>query len=217
MIDQEHQENINRISDEYKTLFDEGFIILDTETTDLYGEVIELAIIDSNGSTVFNHKIKPRERKITKTAESIHGITMEMLEGEEYLSFYLDELRDIFAKNKNLVIYNKAFDIECLNVSLNVNDEPEFKFGFKCMDLKIKCAMEDYACYYNQYNDYFWSYTWQKLTTAAERFDFDFTNIKPHEALSDCLMTLHVVKSMAQKKSDRPDLLAKLREQQNTQ
>ena len=71
-------------------------IILDTETTDLYGEVIELAIINNEGSVLFNHKIKPKEEKITPTAEAIHHISMEMLKDEKELSFYMDELTTIF-------------------------------------------------------------------------------------------------------------------------
>ena len=42
-----------------------------------------------------------------------------------------------------------------------------------------------------------------RLETAAKRFDFDFTNITPHEALSDCFMTLHVIESMAKKKTEK--------------
>ncbi|MDM1797873.1 hypothetical protein LZ349_28175, partial [Serratia marcescens] len=132
--------------------------------------------------------------------EAIHHISMEMLKDEKELSFYMDELTAIFSKYKNLVIYNAAFDIECLNVSLNANDFQEFKLVF---DINIKCAMRDYAYYYNEYNDYFNDYKWQRLETAAKRFDFDFTNITPHEALSDCFMTLHVIESMAKKKTEK--------------
>ncbi|EDN4837782.1 hypothetical protein B1Q65_004405, partial [Salmonella enterica subsp. enterica serovar Ituri] len=71
--------NINEISEKYKKILDEGCIILDTETTDLYGEVIELAIINNEGSVLFNHKIKPKGEKITPTAEAIHHISMEIL------------------------------------------------------------------------------------------------------------------------------------------
>lgn len=192
--------NINEMSEKYKKILDEGCIILDTETTDLYGEVIELAIINNEGSVLFNHRIKPKEQKIKPNAEAIHHISMEMLKDEKELSFYMDELTDIFTKYKNLVIYNAAFDIECLNVSLNANDFQEFKVIF---GINIKCAMRDYACYYNEYNDYFNDYKWQRLETAAKRFDFDFTNITPHEALSDCFMTLHVIESMAKKKTEK--------------
>ncbi|CZV59152.1 MULTISPECIES: 3'-5' exonuclease [Enterobacteriaceae] len=192
--------NINEMSEKYKKILDEGCIILDTETTDLYGEVIELAIINNEGSVLFNHRIKPKEQKIKPNAEAIHHISMEMLKDEKELSFYMDELTDIFTKYKNLVIYNAAFDIECLNVSLNANDFQEFKVIF---GINIKCAMRDYAYYYNEYNDYFNDYKWQRLETAAKRFDFDFTNITPHEALSDCFMTLHVIESMAKKKTEK--------------
>ena len=188
------------MSEKYKKILDEGCIILDTETTDLYGEVIELAIINNEGSVLFNHRIKPKEQKIKPNAEAIHHISMEMLKDEKELSFYMDELTAIFTEYKNLVIYNAAFDIECLNVSLNANDFQEFKVIF---GINIKCAMRDYAYYYNEYNDYFNDYKWQRLETAAKRFDFDFTNITPHEALSDCFMTLHVIESMAKKKTEK--------------
>ncbi|EBQ6498537.1 3'-5' exonuclease [Salmonella enterica] len=196
--------NINEISEKYKKILDEGCIILDTETTDLYGEVIELAIINNEGSVLFNHKIKPEEEKITPTAEAIHHISMEMLKDEKELSFYMDELTTIFSDYKNLVIYNATFDLECLQQSLRANDVSEFfDWGFKCPDLNIECAMLDYAYYYNEYSYYFNDYKWQRLEVAARRFDFDFTNITPHRALSDCLMTLHVIESMAKKRSEK--------------
>lgn len=201
--------NINETSEKYKKILDEGCIILDTETTDLYGEVIELAIINNEGSVLFNHKIKPKEEKITPTAEAIHHISMEMLKDEKELSFYMDELTTIFSDYKNLVIYNAAFDLECLQQSLRTNDVSEFfDWGFKSPDLNIECAMLDYAYYYNEYSYYFNDYKWQRLEIAARRFDFDFTNITPHRALSDCLMTLHVIESMAKKRSEKFHSLA---------
>lgn len=63
--------------------------------------------------------------------------------------------------------------------------------------------MLDYAYYYNEYSYYFNDYKWQRLEVAARRFDFDFTNITPHRALSDCLMTLHIIESMAKKRSEK--------------
>lgn len=201
--------NINEMSGKYKSILDEGCIILDTETTVLDGEIIELAIINNQGSVLFNQMIKPKKDKITRSAQDIHKISMDMLKNEKELPFYMDELTAIFSDYKNLVIYNAAFDVQCLQQSLRANDVSKFfKDGFKCQDLNIECAMLDYAYYYNEYSYYFNDYKWQRLETAARRFDFDFTNITPHRALSDCLMTLHVIESMSKNKSDKVYSLA---------
>ncbi len=60
---------------------------------------------------MFSHKIKPKEEKITPTAEAIHHMSVEMLKDEKELSFYMDELTTIFLDYKNIVIYNAAFDL----------------------------------------------------------------------------------------------------------
>lgn len=51
-------------------------VILDTETTDLYGAVIEIAVIDAcTGKTLLGTLVNPGDVRITEGAFAVHGIT----------------------------------------------------------------------------------------------------------------------------------------------
>lgn len=197
--------NKKEITEKYKKIAEEDFIILDTSTTDLYSEVIDIAIIDNHKNILFNQLIKPRfETEIAEDVFDVHNISMSMLKDKKELSFYIEELTDIFSKYKNIFIYNAEFDIYCLQHSLKSNNiDKSFKDAFNCHDSNIVCAMLDYAYYYNDFNDYFLDYTYQKLSTAARRFkfddydDYDEILINSRKSLRDCIMTLHVIDSIA--------------------
>ena len=48
-------------------------VILDVETTDLHGRVCELAVIDTNGATLFDTLVNPG-CPISPAATAVHGI-----------------------------------------------------------------------------------------------------------------------------------------------
>ncbi len=48
---------------------------------------------------------------------------------------------------------------------------------------------------YDKWNSYHGNYRWQSLSTAADYFGIDISGA--HNAATDCLMTLEVVKAMA--------------------
>ena len=64
--------------------------------------------------------------------------------------------------------------------------------------LKVELT-ENYAgvTIYGDYNDYWGDYTWQKLTTCARYYHYDWGNTKAHGALADALATLYCYKKMA--------------------
>ncbi|HKK74692.1 MAG TPA: 3'-5' exonuclease [Saprospiraceae bacterium] len=157
-----------------------NYVILDTETTGL-GEsdvIVELAIIDIDGTPIFDSLFKPSiKKRISKEASSIHKITMQDLQDASHFSLYVEHIQSILT-SKNVIIYNADFDERLL---FQTCDQEECAF----LRFHAECAMMQYSRFVGQWNDYHDNYSWQKLKGGD------------HSALGDCLATLNVIKKMA--------------------
>lgn len=159
-----------------QTLQRSDVLILDTETTDLDGEVVELAIINLKGETVYSQRFNPLS-PISEGAQAIHGLTAEILTSEPRFS---DEYLTIcnHLKTAGLVlIYNAMFDMGILRQTCRLHGVDMFNF-------EPECLMEWYAQYCNEWSDYHKSYRWQPLGGD-------------HTALGDCRAALATLKEMA--------------------
>lgn len=167
------------------------FVILDTETTGLKsGEICEISIIDADGNTLFNQLVKTKD-PIPTSASTIHGITDDMVKDCPTWLDVQPGVRRILA-GQNVVIYNATYDRKNMHQSDDVWSIPyvDYKAEATYWD-----AMEFYAEYYGDWNDWHKSYTWQKLSNAASQQGIEVKYA--HRALGDCLMTLGVIKAMA--------------------
>ena len=174
MFEQDRNQSIQWTKE---VLQDPNLIILDTETTGLDGdaEVVQIAIIDGNGNILFNSLVKPL-RGIRSEALAINHITEAMVENAPTFKDIFPTLQKII-EDKRLVIYNANYDMRVMHQS--GDDLPPF------FNVIVNCAMEAYAKYVSDWNDYYGSYRWQKLPSGD------------HSALGDCLATLKLIKQMA--------------------
>lgn len=168
-------ESINRAK---AILADETVVILDTETTDLNGEIIEIAIINTEGETLLNKRIKPQTNYMHPKAIATHGITLKVLESEPEFKEVYPEIQSI-TKDKHVVIYNADFDTSRLQHDCQLSELEPFQF-------KVSCAMLIYSQFVGDWNDYHGNYRWQRLPSGD------------HSALGDCLATLRVLNKMAE-------------------
>ena len=60
----ERRERSKIIIDKYQELTKDGFFVLDTETTDLQGEVVSFSLIDEKNNILINELCKPTLQKI---------------------------------------------------------------------------------------------------------------------------------------------------------
>lgn len=151
-------------------------LILDTETTDLDGEIIELAIINLKGEDIYNQRFNPLS-EISEGAQAVHGITAEMVADKPR---FADCKFDVFGPliiSGLVLIYNKSFDIARLRHTCKLHglDMPEFRSD---------CLMEWYAQFCNEWSNYHQSYRWQPLGGG-------------HSALGDCKAALVCLQEMA--------------------
>lgn len=166
------------------------FVVLDTETTGLRdAEVCQIAIINSNGEPLLNTLVKP-VYPIPSDATSVHGISMEMVKDAPSWKEIAPKVVEML-KDKTVFIYNAEYDLGVLRYASMCSGFKMEKSWSACY-----CAMEWYAEFYGDWNDYHQSYRWQKLSVAASRCGVATANA--HDALGDCLMTLGVMKYMAE-------------------
>lgn len=162
-------------------------IIIDTETTGLYpnaDELLQVSIIDTNGTTLFNEYLKPINAKTWRAAQRIHHISPEMVEDCKHITEYIDTIQSIIDDADMIIGYNVSFDTAFLETS-----------GIVFQDKEYFDVMMNFAEIYGEWNDYFQDFKWQKLTTCASYYNYEWDE-EAHNALGDCKATLHCYKEM---------------------
>ena len=138
---------------------------LDTETTGLlsrYGlgedEIVEIAIIDSDGRPVLNTLVKPTIKSSWRDAQRIHGISPADVANAPTLEDLLPEVQKII-EGSQIVTYNAGFDVDFF---------PSGVFA----KAKVECAMLAYAEFKGEWNPHYNHYKWHKLSVAAAATGF---------------------------------------------
>lgn len=92
-------------------LFDDDFVVLDTETTGLGrgDEIIELGVIAADGSTLLQTLVFPRSGSVPSAATRVHGLTVADLQGAPTWPEVLPELRGYLA-GRRVLAWNAPFD-----------------------------------------------------------------------------------------------------------
>lgn len=133
-----HDKNLNMeqiIIYDNKNKYDKLIMVLDTETTDFTGDIIQLAWIIYN---VDNHKIYKKYNKFVKdripTNKSIliHNISLEKLrnEGIEFFELMKEFISDLEKVDK-IIGHNISFDVRIINNNLR-------KFNINIIDKYLK-------------------------------------------------------------------------------
>ena len=126
---------------------------------------------------------KPYFEKEWPDAEDVNGISPDMVQDAPYPHELIPTVKGIFDAAGTIVAYNNEFDLGFLR-----------SWGI-CVDGKKQVdVMRDFAEVYGEWNDYFCDYKWQKLTTAAHYYGYDFA---AHDSLEDARATLFVYKKMS--------------------
>lgn len=186
-------------SDEFRAVIRQNnFVILDTETTGLEwpAEIVEIAVIDWTGAALVNSRVKP-VRPIPAGASAVHGIfDKDVADAPEWRMVRAAVFEAV--RGKDVVIYNAAYDIK---LGIWTERLHKTKGENEWAVLPAWCAMEWYAQYWGDWDDYHKSFTWQRLTKAMGQQGLGEKIAGAHGALGDCLMTrelvLHVCAKMA--------------------
>lgn len=166
-------------------LHDRNTLIIDTETTgilkqDSTTEICQLSVINTKGQPVLSLLVNPG-RPIPMVVQKIHGITSEDVKDAPTFKDLAPLLYQTFA-DKHLIAYNAGFDIHLLT---------HLFLKYKCPmpSFEAGCVMEEYAKWNGVWDPRKDDYKWQKLPKLAYG--------KAHDALTDCVSTLELLKLMA--------------------
>lgn len=171
-------------------LADPATVLLDTETTDLGGYVVDLAIVDTAGAVLFESRLNPLV-PIEPGAREVHGLTDEDVGAAPTFAAVAEPIRSVL-DGRRLVAFNADFDAGVLAAELR-RVPPELATGWP--ERKAwRCAMKLYARFVGER---WWDggYRWQPLPGAR------------HAALGDARATLAVLQRMAeraQRATERP-------------
>jgi DNA polymerase-3 subunit epsilon len=151
----------------------DAFAILDTETSGLDGEAMEVAVIDPMGATLFRAFRHPIEAVHPK-ALAVHGLTPEVLEqnGARPWTEWHNDLRSVLT-GRCLVAYNVPFDKRILENTARVEGTESVLSGIK-----------GEVCLMRLWSGFLGVKKWQGLKGD-------------HSALGDCRAALKRIEAMA--------------------
>lgn len=160
-------------------------IVLDTETTGLnvsgsglQDEILQIALIDMQGHTLFNSYIKPYAHQSWPEAESVNHISPAMVQNAPYLHEVAAKLKGYLNAAELLIGYNSiGFDVPMLEQALGPFSDSKKQFD----------AMLEFAPIYGEWSDKYNDYKFKSLSVCAEHFGVQFD---PHDALEDSRATL---------------------------
>ena len=150
-------------------------VYLDTETTGLYppeDEVLAVAIADADGELLLDSLVRPVRNAEWPEAQEIHGIDPKDTADAPTLAELADAIRAAVA-NRNVVIYNAAFDTAFLGDLLAGAAD-------------IHCCMLDWAEDAREWSEYWGGWAWWKLVEAAAKVEFEWSG-QTHSAAPDAL------------------------------
>lgn len=161
-------------------------LVFDLETTGLNpykDEILEAAIVTTDGEILFESRFKPETVKEWPGAQNVNGISPKDVEDAPGLIDKIGEMATLLQNAETIVAYNgKQFDVPFLT-----------KYG---VHLREDAVIDDPMLYgavvYGELRGEGkdTSYKWQKLSVLAEHFGYKDAGW--HNAAADCIATAYV-------------------------
>lgn len=182
-------------------LSDENTLLFDTETTGLVtnnpdpksnSEIVELALVDTKGNTVYHSLFKP-ETEISSTLAVVNDIDQAKLENAPYFKDEWPKIRDLI-NNKTIVGFNnEGFDNSVLRATCE-------RYGY---DLANECNYKtvDMMPIYIRFTNLFRLTQSRAMMIKQEvaRNILGLTSIQTHRADDDCRDLLELMNTMIER------------------
>lgn len=170
-------------------------IYLDTETTGFNDDdqVIQIGIIDHRGNILMNTLVQC-SKDIPEEAFNIHGISNEMLVSAPTFTEVYPKLKAIVEESDRVNIYNSRFDKRLIKQTCDAHGLDPIQYTKE--DSRYKNAIPKDNCVMNAYARMFFDGEYVKLVEACKLEGIDCSDLKAHDAVNDCLMTLRLHQSM---------------------
>jgi DNA polymerase III subunit epsilon len=164
-------------------------IYLDTETTGVnrQDEIVEISILDSDGSVLFESLVKPKN-PIPMEAQRIHGISNTHVASAPAWPILWPRVRELLY-GRPIAAYNASFDLRMMKQSYE-NFGLHWKENLLSMDVML--LYSDYQAVWDPIRS---SMKYFKLDQAGQFFQIKLHN--SHRSTSDALLTRAVLHSIA--------------------
>lgn len=169
-------------------------VYLDFETTGLssdHDEILQVSIIDDKERVLLYKLCKSLKNITWDEAMNINEITPADVAASEPFETYIEDISSILSRAKTIVCYNCPLELGFLN-----------KYGVKYSENnsinKFQDCMLMFAEIYGEWSDYFGDYKWQKLTTAAYYYGYNFEG-QAHNSLADVFATKFIYEKILAK------------------
>jgi DNA polymerase III subunit epsilon len=173
-----------------RSLLEQGPVFLDTETTglDRSAEIVEISIVDSDGSVLFESFIRP-SAPIPAAVTRIHHITDKMVEKAPTWPAVWPMVRTHLA-TRVIAIYNEEYDLRLMQQS-----HARYRLPWK-ENLRTACIMKLYAQFKGDWDPLRRSYRYQNLANAGKQCGLSLANT--HRSNDDTMLARSVLLYMAE-------------------
>ena len=164
-------------------------LYLDTETTglDARAEIVEIALIDHDGSVLLDSLVKPT-RRIPWDATKVHHISDAMVADAPTWAELWPQVQALL-NGRRVGIYNAEFDLRMIAQSHGA-----YKVADTAAGSNAFCIMKLYAEFFGERGGY-GNFKWQSLDKAARQCGIGLPN--SHRAGADALLARTVLEAMA--------------------
>lgn len=164
-------------------------VFLDTETTGLgrQAEIVEIAIVDTNGMVLFESLVRP-VRPIPADVYAIHGISNDMVRTAPLWNQVWSQARQ-FVENRVVAIYNAEFDLRLMQQSMAAVG------GSWSGRISSHCLMKLYAEFRDHYDPIKRGHKWFSLEDARKNAGLSLPN--SHRAVADSLLARAILYHIA--------------------
>lgn len=164
-------------------------VYIDTETTglDKTAEIVEIAVIESDGSILFQSLVKPA-RPIPPGLIRVHGIDNTMVEAAPTFPVVWASLRPLVI-NRKIGFYNAEFDLRMIRQSIEVYRLP-WKDSLTSFDV-----MQLFAALRGDWDPIRRAYRFVKLEDAGRSMNIPLPNA--HRAADDARLTRALLHAIA--------------------
>ncbi len=178
-----------QVIDRIRKLVDSKPVYLDTETTglDKSAEIIEIGIIDSDGSVLYQSYVRPAH-PIPAAASAVNHITMDMVASAPSWPAIWAGLRPIIL-SRPIGIYNAEFDLRMMRQSME-----QYRLNWR-ENLSSFDVMRFFSEYQGVWDSYQRGWKRFRLEDAGRHFNISLPNA--HRATDDSLLTRAVTHCMA--------------------
>ncbi len=154
------------------------YVVLDSETTGLEGEIIDLAIVSLDSTVLFNELLRP-QCAIEEGAMAVHGITEAMVASAHTFAEHWAHIQDAIG-DRAIIAYNADFDRGRFEHTSKTH-------GITLPALQWRCFMKAYAEFCGAPGKFGHSKpSWQRLAHACGQQSVDFKQEHRAQGLAGC-------------------------------